>query len=329
MLRAEEPLRVVVLIAISMWGCAGGDDRDGDGVPDKRDCAPADPDISPLTPEACDGVDNDCDGDIDEDWDSDADGYPADDDACGDGAATRDCNDDNAAIFPGAQEICDDIDNDCSGTPDDQDEDSDGVGACDDCDDSDPFVYPGAAEACDGVDNDCSGGVDEPWDIDGDGLSSCDGDCNDDNPDIAEGLPELCDGLDNDCDDFVDEEPTCWACTLVGGYDYCETRVTWGTARSTCEGMGGSLASIEDAAERDLVGAEASTRLESYWIGLHDSDVEGTFEWLSGSPLTFDDFEAGEPDDPNGSSDCVAVYEVGWQWRDLPCTIAAMFVCEY
>jgi len=319
--------RLAILLILA--SCGGDtDDRDGDGVVDRKDCAPNDKTISPKVTEKCDGIDNNCDGNIDETWDSDGDGYPTDDDACVDGDASIDCNDSDDAIFPGAQELCDGIDNDCSGAPDDDDRDGDGVGSCDDCDDGDPFVYPGAAEACDGEDNDCSGGIDEPWDIDGDGRSPCDGDCNDDNPDISKGLPELCDGLDNDCDGFIDEDPTCWDCTLDGAYDYCAVPVTWKTAESTCDGMGGILVVMDDLTENDLVVGFAQTRLDSFWIGLNDLDQEGIFEWVNGTSLTFDDYEVGEPNGGNNSN-CVGVNAVSWQWVDLPCTAPAMFVCEY
>ncbi len=316
-------------IILLLAGCGNADDRDGDGVADNKDCAPGNENISPDVSESCDGIDNDCDGEIDEDWDGDGDGYPAQSDACEEGGASVDCNDAVAAIFPGAQELCDGIDNDCSGAPDDDDRDGDGVGSCDDCDDGDPFVYPGAAEACDGIDNDCSGGVDEPWDIDGDGRSPCDGDCNDDNPDIAKGLPELCDGLDNDCDTYVDEDPTCWDCTLDGDYDYCATDVTWNTAFNVCEGMDGHLVVMDDQAENDFVVNTGQAFLGSFWIGLSDRDQEGDWVWIDGSDFGFDDFGPGEPDDANGQSDCVGIYDQGWQWVDLPCALTAMFVCEY
>ncbi|MCB9766360.1 MAG: hypothetical protein H6739_41680 [Alphaproteobacteria bacterium] len=127
-------------------------------------------------------------------------------DADGDGVvATEDCDDADAARFPGNAEVCDGVDNDCDGRIDIEptdgltlylDVDNDGYGdpahqqlACaaraglvdngDDCDDSSYGVSPAAQEYCDTIDNDCDGEVDEPdalgtstWyaDLDGDGF---------------------------------------------------------------------------------------------------------------------------------------------------------------
>ncbi len=211
------PLYRVTLMPIAcalLGGACGGSgssDFDGDGYPDDVDCAPDDPAINPGAEEQCDGIDNDCDGELlPEERDDDGDGW----NECGDG----DCDDANPAVYPGAEQICDGVeDNDCDGVPDAGEVDGDGdtVTPCDgDCDDGDPEVHPGAAEVCNGVDDDCDGDTDENADLDGDGFSLCDGDCDDGDPEINPWAAELCgDGVDQDCDGSTDD--SCVTCDLV------------------------------------------------------------------------------------------------------------------
>ncbi len=182
-------------------------DSDGDGFPDAEDCAPLDPTVHPGAWETCDGTDNDCDEEVDELYDLDADGWLADDAGCRAMGGELDCDDLDPSAHPGAVEVEDDgADNDWDGRVDETpDADGDGYEAAEDCDDEDPYVFPGAAEACDGVDNDCDGAADEDWDRDGDGVAGCWGDCDDDDPTNSPEITEVCDGADNDCDGEVDE----------------------------------------------------------------------------------------------------------------------------
>ena len=144
-------------------GNACDSDDDGDGDPDTTDCAPLDPAVhSGATEIPYDGIDQDCNGfDL---TDVDQDGHNAT------AAGGDDCNDSNAAIYPGATEVCDGLDNDCDGQIDegfpntdgdsqancvDSDDDNDGVP---DINDNCPLVVnpnqtdadnDGVGDACD------------------------------------------------------------------------------------------------------------------------------------------------------------------------------------
>ncbi|MCK6526016.1 putative metal-binding motif-containing protein [Myxococcota bacterium] len=207
-----KPLALAALAAL-MSACTAPpeddpDDADGDGVSASEDCDDGDPSVSPLAAEQCDGKDNDCDGDTDEGFDFDQDGFLTADAASGclGTAATLDCRDGDPDVHPGATEICNDIDDDCNDVVDDvPDGDVDGFTSCEgDCDDADTSTHPDAFETCDGEDNDCDGFIDEDYDADADGVPFCSGDCDDEDADVFPGAMEICNGIDDDCDGVID-----------------------------------------------------------------------------------------------------------------------------
>jgi len=167
-------------------------------VENSADCDDSRSDIFPGTIETCDGLDNNCDGAVDNDA-VDGDPYYADTDGDGFG--------DSASLLISC------------GAPDGY------VASYTDCDPERADVYPGATEYCDELDNDCDGDIDDDpidvstWyrDVDGDGFGSdeeiidaCEApdgyvdnidDCDDSRPEVNPDATESCStDFDDDCD---------------------------------------------------------------------------------------------------------------------------------
>ncbi|MES2645222.1 MAG: MopE-related protein [Myxococcota bacterium] len=258
------------------------EDADRDGWDDWDDCDDYDSSVNPGANEHCDGVDEDCDGSIDEDAvdaaeshvDADGDGYGDPD------GTTVECDPPRSYVMNGR-----------------------------DCDDRDASSHPGATERCDGADNDCDGRVDadaaDPpiWyaDADGDGYGdsavsygACeeadgyvanDDDCDDTSALMHPGYSEVCgNGLDDDCAAYTGDactyetvELTASSATLVGR-----------TAdEEACAAVSGAGDVDDDGYDDLLVGASgtgAGTE-GAYWargpisgtlgLGLADAHLEG------------------------------------------------------
>ncbi|MBK8251269.1 MAG: putative metal-binding motif-containing protein [Polyangiaceae bacterium] len=216
-------------LAVLFQGCDGGGgfdenaDNDEDGFKAAEDCDDYAADVNPdaTEPCACDGLDNDCNGKVD-DFECGLVCYPPID-SDGDGfEPPADCNDQDPTVNPAAMEPCecDTVDQDCSGDSQDfacdlicyDDDDNDGYDTQTDCDDGNDSINPGANEACecDQIDQNCNKSItDFPGgdctitctDNDGDGFFGEGDDCNDNDDTVFPGAAEKCecDAVDQDC----------------------------------------------------------------------------------------------------------------------------------
>ena len=317
-------------------------DKDNDGFIDVDlggdDCDDFNEDVNPSVDEICNGIDDDCDGEADESEAVDASTWYADTDSDSYGdlytfqnACTKpsgyvldsgDCDDTDAASFPGAAEYCDGHDDDCDGQIDEddaidvgtwyQDSDSDGhgnpaisqlncyqptgyVAVNTDCDDLDSDTYPLADEYCDGHDDDCDGQIDEDtavdvatWYEDGDsdgygnasvadidcdqpsGYVSDNTDCDDAEASTNPGADEYCDGHDDDCDGSTDEDSSVDASTWYADTDsdgFGDVSVT----DIECYEPTGYVANDSDCDDSD---GDTYPGADEYCDG-HDDDCDG------------------------------------------------------
>lgn len=208
-------------------------DFDGDGFDVLVDCDDGDPAVSPVADEVCNGVDDDCDGIVNEEEAVDARWRYRDFDGDGFGSAHLAefvCDQaDVFLFFLATEDGAPTVDADLPPFP---------YGFLDegtDCNDSDASTNPSAPEQCDDVDHNCNGevydippgvGIRQYPDADGDGfgdgtqpIDACillEGhaeqiDCDDADPTVSPDATEApCDGTDNDCDPLtLDDEGTC------------------------------------------------------------------------------------------------------------------------
>ena len=233
------------------------------------DCNDDEPAVYPGATEYCDGLDNDCNGSIDDnavdprslwpDLDGDGEGAGILVSGCpraGYATSFSDCDDNNNTIYTGAAELCDGVDHDCDGLINEnsstdalllfQDSDGDGFGdpslplySCtltddtsadySDCDDQKSSIYPSAPEYCNGSDDDCDGGVDE-----------------------ADAVDILTFYLDSDGDGYGDPLSLTYACIAPAGYvnrdDDCDdTDATFHpNAEESCDGFDQNCDNIID-----------------------------------------------------------------------------------
>ncbi|XP_062420865.1 C-type lectin domain family 4 member E-like [Pungitius pungitius] len=128
--------------------------------------------------------------------------------------------------------------------------------------------------------------------------------------------------------------PEGWKMLSGSSYLFSTRADSWTNARTDCRDQGADLVIIDSPQEQKLI----SDIVKSHtWIGLSDTEIEGTWKWVNGTPLTATEAYWGakpgsvQPDDAGGNEDCVEMV-VSWNskrnWNDRDCAFPLKWICE-
>ena len=129
--------------------------------------------------------------------------------------------------------------------------------------------------------------------------------------------------------------PPPWTTFQKHCYMLVDQKMPWLDAEHYCQmlsrpGKMVHLASIHSAEENSFISEyvkKVPTSSGSFWIGYNDRQREKHFKWTDGSNVTYDNWNAGEPNNIR-DEDCVEKYYSKQTWNDRRCSKQLTFVCK-
>ncbi|KAK6174456.1 hypothetical protein SNE40_017728 [Patella caerulea] len=121
-----------------------------------------------------------------------------------------------------------------------------------------------------------------------------------------------------------------YQCACYGGGVRCYTvhsgKVKYSQAQSGCQSGYGLVEITSPQIQTDLE-TELEGQTGDYYIGLTDTDLEGTFVWESGATLTWENWSASYQN--NNGQDCVALSgSDGFKWTNKNCNQKTAYICS-
>ncbi|XP_030582144.1 C-type lectin domain family 4 member F-like [Archocentrus centrarchus] len=110
-------------------------------------------------------------------------------------------------------------------------------------------------------------------------------------------------------------------------YYFSSIKKSWNDSREDCLQRGADLVIISSREEQNLI-----RQFRGYtWIGMTDTEEEGTWKWVDGTLLDKRYWHTGEPNNYNGlEEDCgeIKLVEDENKWNDIECNTENFWICE-
>jgi hypothetical protein len=120
------------------------------------------------------------------------------------------------------------------------------------------------------------------------------------------------------------------------GYYLSDAAFNWNVAKSMSAAAGGHLVTITDAGENAFIYDNfRMVNTDGPWIGLYNTGTQGSFAWVTGEPVSYTNWNAGEPNNYKGSATNIYepyVHIQGWdyrnRWNDM-IDVPLRFIAEF
>ncbi|KAL3871516.1 hypothetical protein ACJMK2_039510 [Sinanodonta woodiana] len=120
-------------------------------------------------------------------------------------------------------------------------------------------------------------------------------------------------------------------CYYLGGLT-TDTKSNWTDARDKCRGFGKyyDIASIESDFEQAFLVSLMRGYTFRFWIGLSDLNHNGQFVWLDNEPMTYTNWDKGQPTNTQGQAYCVAMRTLDpvGKWANFQCATQLAYICQ-
>ncbi|XP_058863030.1 hepatic lectin-like isoform X9 [Acipenser ruthenus] len=118
--------------------------------------------------------------------------------------------------------------------------------------------------------------------------------------------------------------PCEWISFNEACYYFSKKRANWHKAKESCNSKNASLAVISSDQELDYLKSRIGST--HYWLGLSDSETEGSWKWLDGRPVEKRFWNSGEPNNAANNEDCGIL--TSSKLNDIPCNSEEHWICE-
>ncbi|XP_047434304.1 C-type lectin domain family 4 member M-like [Mugil cephalus] len=143
-------------------------------------------------------------------------------------------------------------------------------------------------------------------------------------------LQKLLDSMTKERMDFQKAFQDCqqkqWVCFGGSAYYISGSMKSWNESRDDCQQRGADLVIINSKEEQEFA---RKFRL-SIWIGLTDTEAEGTWKWVDGTLLNTSYWDIKEPNSKNEHEDCAEIHrpDLKRNWNDESCDKKNFWICE-